>query len=643
MENKKGQVTVFIILGVIIVIVALGVSFVRNENFSQRVRGEVFESVVVPEQAQGVVSFVSNCVQDLTLEGLERIGNQGGYVDFPDISPRTYLQVTENRRLPYWIYSSDNTENIPELNEIEDELEAYVENQFLEECSFDNYRSAGYDIRDGVDIELDIDEEDVKISLNSELVVGIKGNVYDLGDYVFVSVPSRLSEFYEMATQIVERERSNSPLEFNTMNLISVLSKNDNLRIPKIAGMDFECSNAQYNLLEVGEALSSSVSEMTAYLQMEGSNTQTYEDLFYNNEMLIRDAFSRNHRDVDVSFNYYEGWPFELDIKPRRGLSLKSDVMRIPVPLKPDICFNRHNFRYNLRYPIVVDLEAGDEVFSFVMEVFIVDNFGRRNAFGNLVPRATSRSLFCEENQRLSEEVVVSAIDVTDPLDPLEGVRVSYKCGVNECVLGETSEGEYRSKFPNCVGGELILSKEGYGVYREPWDTLDAEFRSITANIEPFRNLNLGFKILDLDSNDQVLGERDLKLNEEVFLQLSRRNDVFGGVDESDGWSYDGSEEVGIDLVPGNYNANIDLVLNEERTLAPQNINGFDADGGIIENILLGHVELEITITENQLENGNVIFKALAIEPLTAGDISRAYEMEDVVNSNEALLQPEFN
>ncbi len=644
--EKRGQATIFIILGVIVVIIAVSLSYLQNEGFREKVQNIAFRSVVVPEQAQGIVGFVNGCVNEITREGIDILGGQGGYISLPDISPRAYLQATENKKMPYWIYGLDNIENIPAKGEMEEDLRNYIEGQFMERCGFDSYRELGYIIpNDDINIDVKIADKEVRIDLVSDLSVNIKGDEFDLSDYVFVNIPSRLNEFYEMANEIIDRERINSPLEFNTINLISLWSKDDESGIPKVTGISFDCDNARYNLEDVGAVLVKKITQILPYLQIERSNIQTYNDAFYNTQMIIENTFSRNHNDVNVDFNYYEGWPFILDINPRSGNLLKSDVLRVPIPFRSDICFSRENFRYNLIYPILITLESGDESFDFAIEVYLDNNFGRRNNFGRTSFRNTEGNLFCDKDQRLSEEMSIKAADAATN-EILNDVMITYRCGVNECVVGNIEEDEYIGRFPQCVGGEIKLTKEGYGIYREPWDTLDEPFKSVTANLEPYRGLRLNIKALDLDENNNVINPigRDLRENEEVFLQLSRRNEVFGGVDEDIIVSYDKNEEIILNLVPGRYNLNIDIILNEQRELAGQNINGLNVNGERVDSLLLGHVELDdVYINPSQLLNEDIVLKVLAVDPLTVGDVLRAYEMEEAVDNNRELLDPEYN
>jgi len=76
--NKKAQVTIFIILGIVILITIgfllyIGLGKVRLEK-----------TTAIPQQIRPINSFVENCIEGVGLEVLYSIGQQGGYYK-PDL------------------------------------------------------------------------------------------------------------------------------------------------------------------------------------------------------------------------------------------------------------------------------------------------------------------------------------------------------------------------------------------------------------------------------------------------------------------------------------------------------------------------------------------------------------------------------
>ena len=57
--GKRGQVTLFIIAGVVILFAAFFVGYLQNESFRQKIESQLFGAAVVPEQAKGVVDYIS--------------------------------------------------------------------------------------------------------------------------------------------------------------------------------------------------------------------------------------------------------------------------------------------------------------------------------------------------------------------------------------------------------------------------------------------------------------------------------------------------------------------------------------------------------------------------------------------------------
>lgn len=629
--------------------IAFTVSYLRSEEFREKIQETLFKTAVVPEQAQGIVNYVSGCIEDLSKDGIRIMGLQGGYITFPDrisTNPRTYLQFTENIKIPYWVYGESITTNIPSINGMEMDLENYIEGRFADECGFGTYKEQGYVFSDdGIDVNVDIGNNNVKVKLNSALKVQIKENEFDLGNYVLVSISSRIKEFYEMANDIVDRELRNAPIEFIVLNLISAWSKDKDSGIAPYASFDYKCNPIVYNFISLGNELRRRISIETPKIQLEKTITYDYGEDY--NFMIIDNVFNNDHDDVNVQFNFFEGWPFVLEVQPRQGILMRSNVLRIPLPLSPDLCFNSYDFRYTMFYPVVVSLETDGELFNFPIEVYMEDNYGRRSAFGTTPRRIDATGLFCEENQRLSNDVEVKVYDNING-EELIGVRINYICGINSCIVGETKEKEdgtigFKEKFPICYGGEIQLDKEGYGIYRTRLDTLDAPERSIVANLEPYRELNLGIKIIDLDERNEVIGNRDVRTNENVILQLNKINNEFGGYDERISIIYSPSEENKIKLVPGRYDAVIDLNLKENMILEGQNVQGIEIEDQEVNEVVLGHVEFVLDITEGDLLNDNINFNVFGIRPRFVQDLVRGYEMADLTENYRPMLDPEYS
>jgi hypothetical protein len=104
LEGKRGQISVYIIIAILI-ISAVGVYFLVREKSTQKEIPAEFE----PVQA----SFLS-CIETNAEIGAEILGERGGYIYTPEFEPGSEFMPFSNQLdffgqpVPYWYYVSQN-------------------------------------------------------------------------------------------------------------------------------------------------------------------------------------------------------------------------------------------------------------------------------------------------------------------------------------------------------------------------------------------------------------------------------------------------------------------------------------------------------------------------------------------------------
>ena len=242
MNKKRGQVTVFIILGLVIVVFIGILFYIKQDLVKQKIEELSFKGTVVPERVQTVVFYADSCLESLGKEGLNIMGRQGGYIELPNelkYNNQRYLKVDEFSKNPHWL--SRYGENIPTNELMEAQLKDYIEENF-DKCNLDSFRNIGYkfSIKE-LDVSVKINKEDVGIRLNSDFDTKIGEDVFSLKNYIDGKIDIPLGRMLEAGKKIVDTEVKDGSLEFNTLNLLSAYTRDEDL--PPMAGMELKCNN----------------------------------------------------------------------------------------------------------------------------------------------------------------------------------------------------------------------------------------------------------------------------------------------------------------------------------------------------------------------------------------------------------------
>src|SRR3989338_786293 len=128
--NKKGQVTVFIILGIILLLALALIVGIQTEIVTFKPE-EVF-----PAEKSQVENYIASCLELVGQEALELVGLQGGYVEVPAKianDPNLHLKISPQHLVPYWAYGANQA--IPPLEQVKKEIDNYIEKN-LRPCLF---------------------------------------------------------------------------------------------------------------------------------------------------------------------------------------------------------------------------------------------------------------------------------------------------------------------------------------------------------------------------------------------------------------------------------------------------------------------------------------------------------------------------
>jgi len=201
MVNKKGQVTIFIVIAVLLV-VAIGIIFVVRNSLKP---GET----TPPAGTENIQGFVEQCLKNTAEDGIIFIGRQGGYYAPPSSisytgndsdSDKKYFTELGNINVSY--YSSTD---MPTLATIEEELSNYVEGN-INKClnDFSIFKQKGFEVQNGtMSVSVRILDEKVVVFLDYPVTI-TKGDFTQQKTVYSVDVPIRLGLIYTLTQTIIQ-------------------------------------------------------------------------------------------------------------------------------------------------------------------------------------------------------------------------------------------------------------------------------------------------------------------------------------------------------------------------------------------------------------------------------------------------------
>ncbi|MBD3312890.1 hypothetical protein GF345_00450 [Candidatus Woesearchaeota archaeon] len=144
MTTKRGQVTVFIIIGIILLII-IGAVFYFVRTGSQV---DVSDEVVI--DTSSLQNFVASCAKQTAQDAVVYTGERGGlFTGLSDVLPySSEYHIYEGIAIPYYYYEGQNTA-LSEAD-ITNALNTYMQT-YLSECTsgFEVFRQQGYDVNEG--------------------------------------------------------------------------------------------------------------------------------------------------------------------------------------------------------------------------------------------------------------------------------------------------------------------------------------------------------------------------------------------------------------------------------------------------------------------------------------------------------------
>ncbi len=215
MKRGKGQISVFIIIAVIIIVVA-GVALFVSQN---KTDDDYFSSNEVKPGFDKLISSIIECHESIAQESLELIGLQGGYYTQSEKNV-----LVEGVFIPYYYY--DGIISYPDKEEVDKNLEQYV-NDKLGAC-LKNIKSDFEIMFKAIKTEVRIREK--KVDLSSHVNIKInkdgKNTFFELKNYP-VEIDSELNAILDLAYYYIDSHKENP--ELYCIDCVAEMAEKNNL------------------------------------------------------------------------------------------------------------------------------------------------------------------------------------------------------------------------------------------------------------------------------------------------------------------------------------------------------------------------------------------------------------------------------
>ncbi|MBI1970342.1 hypothetical protein HYS47_01200 [Candidatus Woesearchaeota archaeon] len=496
--QKRGQVAVFIILGVILLFAVLFILYLQQH--ATVVPGEDIQTAVLetPPLLMPVREYMEECLRQVGRDAIVSIGMHGGYIglgerydeytggpipyDTSNLLPTEFSAVTMSSTgswvVPYWWYlASPNTNERgfvfdsekPELmgedgTTIQSQIEHYVEGH-LNDClkDFSPFPEQGLLVTPDAsipEVTATILSDHVSVSVYYPLTAQPADAVQDAQEFrsaIRHDFPIDLDDIYQLASDITSTQVNTGFLEQALMNAIDVNSitiSEDNL--PPTSGVGFDFAPPIWTRFEVQKRIEQLLANIVPTMgvlntkgarpfMVPGNEEGTYNmrtSQLYNKNILL---LENKYLDTEVSF-LYNDWPIHFKVMDGEIITARDNI-GVPV-FSLFMPYQKYDLPYDVSFPVVVRLhddaafDGEGYDFYFALEGNVRNNeYLTSDATFLRLPAQPKQSLLCDIQQRTSGNYTIRVVDGVSGA-PLDNAVVKFTSSGVMCGIG-TTEVEY--------------------------------------------------------------------------------------------------------------------------------------------------------------------------------------------------------
>ena len=225
---KRGQISLFVIIAVIIIAIVSLIVFMNYSKSRSNINKEYFIEKGIEPSLNNMQEFSIDCLEETSLKALETTGIQGGYYN----KPEKYYDL-EWAFVPYYFYKGEIL--MPSKEKIQNELSNFVDDKLLVCIDELNENFKTFKISySNPSTKTNILENKVTFTTNLDLTIDNKGKttLFSLNKHL-VEIESSLNDILKIAEYITESHKEDK--DFICINFLFQLSKEKNVYVDFIA------------------------------------------------------------------------------------------------------------------------------------------------------------------------------------------------------------------------------------------------------------------------------------------------------------------------------------------------------------------------------------------------------------------------
>ncbi|MEM2932633.1 MAG: hypothetical protein QW622_00225 [Candidatus Pacearchaeota archaeon] len=586
-RGKKAQLTLFVVIAIIVISLALIGYFVIKPRISK-----------LPKDIMTVEESYLKCLESIAKRGIEIAEEKGGYIyEIPSESEGIYFSNNlefMGEKIPYWFYYNANgqaKEQVPSINFIASEISRYVKEN-IDFCDkiLENYEVEFEKKPYRIDITIGNKRVDGKAFIDLKMTKG--NNTYLIREHIF-SVPSEIKLLYDNARAIYDYEKSSLFLENYTFDIISLYAPT--------TGFELQCVPLVFDKEKIKQDIFSGLKVNLERIKFRGDyfSLASEENKYYVNDLKISNGLYVN---IIAPLR-----PTKIEVYADEvGGLIKFDPVGNQLGISGiGFCYVPYHFVYDVKYPLLILVSNGNEVFKFPLTVVI-----ERNGVKNLLEeKEVIGPRIC--NNAVTKSIINIFSEDGKSLD----ADVYFKCLDATCYLGQAKDGYLEANVPECVNGLIIARYTNYGESSLQLDTTSDFIASVY--LKKLSNITLDLT-LEPKENALVLfeGERSYVLNypEQKEISLTEgKYKVTVYVFKEKSISLDGESEICYD-VP------VFFGLTRKQCTKLETLN--------FDKVVVGGGITEVNIDETMLARGklNIYFERFG-EPKDVDEIGKNYDL----------------